>query len=116
MEKEMNHIDMISYDKMEFVFILSHYDINLSGLCKHNNKLCEFKLRDYDDPDDDLKCYIYKLSFKEKIKWLYKKTIFEWCIGYHWTYPYRKNGYKLRRPRWFWQIVHNLYYHKTIKR
>lgn len=113
----MNHIAIVPYKEMDFVFVSNHYDMHLSGLCKFNNEFCRFQIVEFDiNFDENPEYYIYKLTTKEKIKWLYRKTLFELCIGYHWTYPYRKNGLKPRKPDWFWQIIHNLYFHKALKR
>ena len=98
-----------NYNNVQFLFIQDHYDIHLKGLCIYKNKLCLF-ITDY----DTMVVSIYKLSLLEKFKYLTLKKLFELCIGYHWTYPYRKQGlkYKLRKPRWFWKCIFNCYYYK----
>lgn len=56
--------------------------------------------------------HVYNLNLIEKMRWLFKKRLFEICIGKHWTYPDRKQGvcFKIKKPRWFWKIVFKLYY------
>jgi hypothetical protein len=56
---------------------------------------------------------IYKLDFINKLKWRWQQWKFEKCIGYHWTYPYRKNGerpFRYRNPKWFYVWLFNRYY------
>lgn len=103
----MKLLTIEQYSKLQFLFVQDHYDIHLVGLCKYKNKLCFF-ITDY----DTMMVSIYSLSIIEKIKYIKDKKLFELCIGYHWTYPYRKLGlkYNLRKPKWFWKIVFNCYY------
>lgn len=95
------------YNKVQFLFIRDHYDIHLAGLCRYKNKVCLF-ITDY----GTMLVSIYSLDIIEKIWYIAKKKLFELCIGYHWTYPYRKQGlkYRLRKPEWFWRIIFNCYY------
>ena len=95
------------YDEMDWVWISDHYDIHLDGLCRHDGELSRFKT----DFDSEI-CTIYTLTNWEKIKWLWRKRMFEVCIGYHWTYPHRKQGvrFNYKKPRWFWDIIFKLYY------
>lgn len=113
--KSGNLVKIVPYDKMEFVWINNHYDCHLSGLCRYHNKLYKFRtffrcVTECDGPPD---CSLYHLSIVDKVLWLSKKKMFEWCIGYHWSY---KDGiileprYKFRKPRWFWNRVFNIYY------
>ena len=104
---EEDSIKHCPYDEMEFVWIENHYDIHLYGLCREEGKLHRFKA-DYDTAE----CIIYRLSLAEKINWVIKKSLFEWCIGFHWSYPNRKNGVRFhyRRPRWLFGLIYKFYY------
>ena len=99
----------IPYNQMDFVFISSHYDIHLSGLCRVNGKLHRFETPyDY---DSILICNIYELGFLEKTLWLYLKWKFELLVGTQWTYPLVNHvDYQPRKPRWFWKIMSHIYY------
>ncbi len=99
----MNKITNLKYSDVDFIWVNEHYDKHLSGLCKYNNEVCFFKTN-YEISIVS----IYKLNFKEKIKWKLKQKIFEFCVGYHWTYP--RINYRLRKPYWFWRILFKLYY------
>jgi hypothetical protein len=104
-KKNKNPLVTIPYEEVEFVWVSSHWDIHLIGLCRYNKELCLFTT-DY----NTLITSIYKLSFSQQVDWTIKKTLFEWCVGYHWTYPKRKNIYNKRWPRWFWIKVMHFYY------
>lgn len=100
-------IAILFYSQVEFVWVSDHWDHHLNGLCRYNNKLCEFQWSYFHE-----KVKIYKLGFFSKIKWLIRKKLFEWMVGYHWTY---KNGtrnakFGYRKPYWFFKILFNLYY------
>lgn len=109
----------LPYSKMDFKFISNHYDIHLEGSCIYENKLCEFKtFPGYWDKDND-DCYesfceIYKLNLFEKIEWLWKQWLFEKCIGYHYSYKNNKKlgNFYYRTPKWFYNMIFNLYYAK----
>ena len=105
----------IPYDKMNFVWYDAHYDVHLSGLCKVNNRLYRFKVgTDYGwsetlDKYVEPIMHVYELTNKEKLIWLCRKWLFEICIGKHCSYPFKRK-YGSRKPKWFWQIVFDLYY------
>lgn len=106
--------DSLKFINFKFVFASSHYDIHLEGICKYNNKLHEFRT----DYNTEI-CTIYSLTFWEKVKWIKKKKLFEWCIGYHFSYPHRLKKdihHKTRKPRWFWQFVFDIYYDRKKKK
>ena len=100
----------IPYNEVDFVWETSRYDIPLGGLCRYEDNLCEFK-GDY----DTLIYTIYSLTTREKIKFLYRKKLFEICVGYHCSYPQRLQGanFYYKRPRWFWKLVCKLYYKRN---
>jgi len=112
----------LPYDKVDFIWVKSHYDVHLEGLCRVNNKIHRFKIASEFGYDEDLDDYVlpimnvYKLSKVDKIKWLFRKWLFEVCVGKHFTYPDRKNGVRFytKSPKWFWNKVFRLYYWKQI--
>lgn len=127
----MEKITTILYDEVDFVWILNHWDIHLEGLCNHNGELCYFETQkgtgywdeecceDIERECDEYvevipnKCDIYSLTKEEKQSWLKRKRKFEVCVGYHWTYPYRKTGerpYGYKKPKWFWNLLTIFYY------
>jgi hypothetical protein len=84
-----------------------------------NGKLCEFENEypDFDEETDEYKemfVKIYKLNLIDKIKWRWKQWKFEKIIGYHWTYPQRKEGkgFYYRKPKWLYILLFNLYYRR----
>ena len=102
----------VVYDAVDFVWIADHYDIHLTGLCRERDELCRFTT-DYDTAE----IKIYHLTFREKIHWILRKKMFEWCVGYHWTYckGKRKMNYGKRKPKWFWKLVMSAYYGKWLR-
>lgn len=126
-------IAIIPYDQMQFRWIAMHWDIHYNGICTYNNQLCEFQTIEGDGRwtgDDEDKeeewvetiptvCKIYHLTPKEKLIWLHRQTMFEWFVGYHWTYPYRKTGqrqFRYRKPVWLYKLLFKLYYCKQMKK
>ena len=115
MKKEL--IETLPYDEVNFRWISNHYDVHLNGTCIFNGKLCEFE-NEYPDFDEETEEYeemfvkIYKLNLIDKIKWRWKQWKFEKIIGYHWTYPQRKQGkgFYCRKPKWLYTWLFNLYY------
>lgn len=114
----MKHFATLPYDEIDFVWVGSHYDIHLSGLCKMGNTLFYFMTINYEDYYDDnkeLMCEIYDLTFWEDVRLRLKKFFFERMVGYHWSYPKRKNGhFHYRKPEWLYKLLFKLYY--TIKK
>jgi hypothetical protein len=110
----MRLIATLSYDDIDFVWVNNHYDVHISGLCKLGFSLFYFKTINHDS-DEELMCEVYMLSTVEEIKWKLKKFFFEQMVGYHWTYPKRKNNhFHYRKPEWLYKILFKLYY--KIKR
>jgi hypothetical protein len=115
----MKHIATLPYDEIDFVWISNHYDIHISGLCKMGNTLFWFKTLNPEDDEDDeeeLKCDVYMLSFWEEMRLRARKFFFEQMVGYHWSYPQRKEWARFyyRRPVWLSKLLFKLYY--TIKK
>lgn len=110
----MKHIATLPYDEIDFVWVSNHYDVHISGLCKLGFSLFYFKTINHDS-DEELMCEIWMLSFMEEIRWKLKKFFFEQMVGYHWSYPKRKNShFHYRKPEWLYKLLFKLYY--TIKK
>lgn len=109
-------VKILPYDKIDFRWISSHYDVHLNGSCMLDGILHEFK-NDYPDDDEEMMVRIYKLDLISKIKWYCRQWIFEKCVGYHWTYSNvnRVRGFYYRNPKWFYVCLYNLYYKKINK-
>lgn len=110
----MKRIATLPYDEIKFVWVSNHYDVHLSGLCKMGNTFFYFSTVNYYDlyeEDKELMCDVYMLSFWEDIKWRLKKFFFEQMVGYHWSYPKRKNNhFHYRKPEWLYKRLFKLYY------
>lgn len=105
----------------QWVWISNHWDIHLSGIVRYKGEICEFITDDqtiWSDEEDDWVgetfIDIFSLTPKEKFNWLRKKFLFEKCVGYHWSYPERKNGYNfhIRNPNWLYKFLFNFHYYK----
>ncbi len=115
MKREL--IKTLPYNEVKFRWISNHYDVHLNGTCMYNGDLCEFenKYPDYNEETDDweeMYVKIYKLDLISKLKWYWKQWKFEKCVGYHWTYPQRKQGqsFYYRKPKWLYVRIFNWYY------
>jgi hypothetical protein len=103
------YIAKVPSNEIKFKWICDHYDIHLHGTCYYNNEVCEFKV---DDNNDDI-YRIYKLNHRGKIRWWLRQKMFEFMIGYSWTY---KKGKRLwntghdKRPEWLRRVFHKVYY------
>jgi hypothetical protein len=111
----MKRIATLPYDEIKFVWVSSHYDVHLSGLCKMGNALFWFETlnhQNYFEDDEQLVCNVYMLSFQEEIKLRMRKFFFEKMVGYHWSYPQRKEWARFyyRRPVWLSKFLFKLYY------
>ena len=104
----MTFIKHSVYRDVQFVWVSSFYDLALKGLCLEQKELCLFKT-DY----DTMKVSIYHLAVAEKIRWILRKLLFEWCVGYHFSYPQRALGqrFRYRNPKWFSKIVFRVYFY-----
>ena len=110
-------IATVKENELEFVWVSSHYDIHLNGICKYKGELCEFKgIQPNWNPEKDdwydTFYEIYKLSFKEKLNWVIRQKKFEIAVGYHWSYPQRKKNveFKIRKPKWLFNMLFRMYY------
>jgi len=132
----MKLIATIPYDDVNFRWVSNHWDIHLNGICEYQNQICEFKTIQgeghwtyiLDEKGEEVEedeyvetiptvCEIYELTEKEKKERLSRQRKFEICVGYHWTYPYRKTGerpFRIRNPKWFYRLLFNLYYFKQM--
>ena len=111
----MKLIATLTYDEVNFVWISNHYDVHISGLCKMGNTLFWFETKNYEDlydEDKELMCDVYMLSFWEEMKLRTRKLFFEQMVGYHWSYPQRKQGkgFYYRKPEWLYKRLFKLYY------
>jgi hypothetical protein len=107
----------LPYNEVDFLWVSDHYDIHLSGICKYQGRIYEFFTEDpgYNEETDDWEPIYTKLFYLTRyqiIKWLLKKKMFEICVGYHWTYPNRKEGERFyyRNPQWLYTRLFKLYY------
>lgn len=121
--KENKPYAQIPYNQVNFRWVSNHYDIHLHGSCIYNNELCEFKCKypNYNldtDEWDDVIADIYKLNPLQKLKWYWDQWLFETCVGYHWTYPYRKQGigFDYRKPKWLYKKLFKWYFNITAKK
>jgi hypothetical protein len=127
-------IAKIDYDKMKFVFVTDHWDIHLAGLCEYNGKLHYFETVDereyecnplfiesikfngithkepYFREIGELYCVIYSMSLFEKINQLWRKKLFEVCVGYHWSYPNRRDTVD-NKPYWLKKLLWKMYFY-----
>jgi hypothetical protein len=115
-------IAIIPYNEVNFKFVEDHYDFNLSGTCVYNHELCEFEAQDpeYNEELDEygeIYVEIYELTMLEQLKWLWTQFKFEQCVGYHWSYPQREQGYKfhIRNPKWLYKWLLERYYKTKLK-
>jgi len=111
MQKEL--LNIIPYNEVNFKWISNHYDYHLNGLCIYNNKLCEFVTK------KNNWCIIFRLYGKTKIKWILRKILFEFCVGYHQTYTHSQlkkwNNFYYRKPKWLYKKLFILYFNYLNK-
>ena len=104
----------IDYDHMRWEWISSHWDIHLKGLCWVNGELCRFTMQPWCYPFRHMpKCHVFRLSAGDRLRWRLRQRLFEWCVGYHWSYrggKTRPAGMVHRNPWWFWGPLQSLYY------
>jgi hypothetical protein len=93
------------------VWISSFTDFPREGLCRFRGKLCHFVCA-FDDNGDPQGYEIFRLSLRQKLRWLRRKRRYEICVGYHWTYPNRARGesFTHRKPRWLHFLLFALHY------
>ena len=113
----MKLLAKIPYSEVKFRWVANHWDLHLQGTCVYENKLCMFQTEepDYDEEKDEWETpysEIYELSWLEKLQWIKNQWLFEKCVGYHWTYPIRKEkrGFYYRKPQWLYKKLFNIYY------
>lgn len=102
----------IDYRHMAFVWVSNHYDVHLSGLCRVGGELMRFTTIEHHSFARRLRCHVFRMGRKEKLRWWLRKRIFEICVGYHWTYPHRGQGvrYYIRSPRWLYRLLGRWYF------
>lgn len=127
---------IIPYDEVKFVFVTSHYDIHLAGICEYEGKMAKFETYDetdyvkmhndcpYCSGEDtseksfaencecenyvDLFCYISPLTMRERIRARISKQWFEFCIGYRCSYDGKRKQIRKRSAR----LMHFYYFSK----
>lgn len=119
MVTDSNLVAVIPYDEIRFRYINNHHDIHLGGLCYYNNNIHYFKC-DYPGYNEATEEYdlaygkIYSLSFKNKIKLLFRQFLFEQCIGHHYSYDRKGNrkthSFVNRKPTWLYNLLFRKYY------
>ena len=106
--------EIVKQQEMKYVWIEDHYDYHLSGSCLRNGKLCRFEIDDWGVDDWITPSFlVYQLTTGQKISWKIRQKMFEWSIGYHWTYKDGKlmaSSYGHRRPKWLWNSIFKTYY------
>lgn len=101
------------YSDLNIVWVSNYYDGPLEGLCRQNGELMRFEIEEPDEArDDDWYYNCYPLTKYEKVKWVIKQKMFEWCVGYHWTYTNNKrtNFFYYRKPEWLFKLLFKIYY------
>jgi hypothetical protein len=123
----------IPYKDVDFVWVSNHWDFHREGICRYNGELAQFSCTEvypegYGSCGEDCEgcpqcdyeicCWIMPLTWRQKLRWIWMKKLFEICVGYHWAYPQRREGvmYGARRPRRFWGFVSWLYYRPWVMR
>ena len=100
------------HEALEWEFVADHYDVHLKGLVRCDGRWCEAEL--VSDPwefDQPLIYLVTPLSWRGWMRWKVRQWGFELCVGTHWSGSKRpRKRYRLRRPRWFWKRVFQLYY------
>ena len=104
----MKEIAKLAYQDVNFIFILDHYDLHLEGTCRYNKRLSYFKT-EIDDNLEPLFVRIFRLSVFGIIRQKIQQTLFEKCVGYHWTYP-RNTQFYYRKPQFLYVLLFKLYY------
>jgi len=74
------------WGEFENVWCSDYYDGPLCGICRHNGRLCVYRLSgDSDEVDADWAYRIERLSLIQGIRWKMRQWIFERMVGYHWS-------------------------------
>lgn len=100
-------IGVIGYDSADWLWVSNHHDVNLTGLLLFNGQLCRFDT----DYESEL-VSIYRLNLKQKIGWIVRKKLFEWCVGRQWSYSggHRCAEFCWRSPKWLHKMLCRVYY------
>ena len=103
-------IATIPYEEVKFKYVSNHWDVHLKGTCIYNNQVCEFE-NDYPTDDEPMLVRIYEVDVIKKLNNIKKQFMFERCVGYHWSYPNRKNtSFHYRKPKWLYKLLFKMYY------
>ena len=103
-------IGVIGYDSADWLWVSNHHDVHLTGLLLFDGQLCRFET----DYESEL-VSVYALDLKQKAGWIFRKKLFELCVGRHLSYPARLQGAEFcwRYPRWLHKQLFELYYKVT---
>lgn len=107
----MHYKTTLPYSKVNFIWHSSHYDWHLKGICWYGHHICLFDTIIYNEyePSETVACHIYSLTCREALSWLFRKKLFELCIGYHCTENSHKH-FRLKSPKPLWAFIFDLYY------
>ncbi|HEU4602631.1 MAG TPA: hypothetical protein VFS24_11710 [Steroidobacteraceae bacterium] len=101
----------VPYDRVDWVWVSAHYDLHFEGLARHNGQLMRFQTPQfywYTRRSLRPQVRLFRLSVREKLRWLARKWWFEFCVGRHWTYPDRKLGQYVPPPKWRTDLYYRL--------
>lgn len=96
---------LVKYEDLDFYFVQDHYDLHLSGIAYYNNVLYKFDTI-YTD-EKEIYSNLTELTFVGKIVWLYRKKLFEICVGKHWSKPFTE---QFRYRSKFHKFLFGVYY------
>lgn len=97
---------LIPRSELRPIWVSDYYDHPLEGVCFWEGQTYSFTCSPYTKH-----AQLTPLTRWQRFRWFKQQKLFEWCIGYHWTYRDNQRGiYKQRSPRWFWDRVFKLYY------
>lgn len=98
---------LVNRDEFEIVFVTNYWDLPLDGLCKYKGELYKFKITWYDEEPTE-RYVLEPLSIQEKLFEIFRKKMFEWMVGYHWTYINGKRNSTIQlKPRWLRWLYYN---------
>ena len=116
----VKEIARISEQHTDTNFMICHFgywDGPLNGLCNYDGTVHYYDCIQNHNRHGNRSRYdtfiVYKLSIREKIKFLYRLKKFQLMVGYHTVY---QNGRRMgrfvhRKPKWFFNFLFNFYYY-----
>jgi hypothetical protein len=93
--------------ELEIIYVTDYYDIPLSGLCRYNNRIERFEYN-----EENQEYHIIHLTRYQRIVELFRKKLFEICVGTHQSYVNNKKPsfFYWRKPVILHRILFKLYY------